>query len=111
MGFFSWDCRRCGHPLLGPAGLDPDGTNDWMMDGVALSKRGDRIFGEYDGYGRLDGLELLDMEGEPEVYHAACFELAGQPEFTEPSRSSDDQGYFFADGAHSLPDPRGKDRP
>ena len=111
MGMFSWDCSRCGHPLLGPAALDPDGMNAWMGDSVALSKRGDRIVGEYDGYGRLDSADLMEIAGDPEVYHAACYELAGRPEFERPSRSSADQGYFFALAAHSIPDPRGENRP
>ena len=110
MGFFSWDCKRCDHPLLGPAGLDPDGKNAWMQKGVALTKRGDRILGDYDGYGRLDDVDIWG-DAEPEVYHAACFELAGRPEFTSPSRSSADQGYFFENGTHSLPDPRGSGKP
>ena len=95
MGMFSWDCSHCGHPLLGPAALDPDGMNAGMGDGVALSKRGDPIVGEYDRYGRLDSADLTEIAFDPEAFHAACYELAGRPECRRPSRSSADQGYVF----------------
>lgn len=106
MGFFSWDCKSCERPLLGPGALDRDGTNAWMQQAVALSKRGDRMHGDYDGYGRLDGVDIFELTEEPALYHAACYELAGKPEFTTPSRDSADQGYFFAPGEYTIPDPR-----
>jgi hypothetical protein len=43
---------------------------------------------------------------EPCLYHRACWELAGKPEYTGPSEGSRDQGWFFDDGAHDVLDPR-----
>jgi hypothetical protein len=101
MGFFSWDCEVCGHPLLSP--YASESINDWMCDGVAIESDGSILRGEYDGYGRLNDHEL----SSPQVYHLACWELAGRPsEYTSESVSSRDQGYFFDEGAHSCACPK-----
>jgi len=102
MGFFSWDCKACGHPLLSHYVLEND--NKWMNRGVALTNDGSVLKGEYDGYGRLNDHEIGD--GDPEVYHEACWKLIGKPtDKTGPSRSSSDQGYFYGDDVHNFPEP------
>lgn len=107
MGLFSQDCHRCGHPILMPGSTDGKGSvNWWMTRGVSISPHGDIHIGTYDGYGRLGGAE--DAVGfDNTVYHHACWVVLGKPmEFKGPSRWSRDQGYFFEDGAHSIPEPR-----
>lgn len=101
MGLFSYNCRGCGHPLLARHATD-EGINEWMREGVAIFKNGDRISGEYDGYGRLDGYCEIDRAA---CWHRACWELAGKPEFDQASTSANDQGHFFDDGAHDMLDP------
>lgn len=119
MGFFSSCCEGCGHPLLSPQATDP--VNEWMSDGVAVFPDGSRATGVYDGYGNLDG-PLLDRDGqltdrdwvggpavgsETTVWHQACWEAAGEPvDYRGESAPAEDQGWFFEDGAHSMPDPR-----
>ena len=102
MGFYSWDCKVCGHPLLSSYALAD--KNKWMNEAVVLFKDGGIVTGEYDGYGRLDGEHgEEEIDGDPECYHAACYKLAGKPtEFTEKSRSAGDQGYFFEDKVHNF---------
>jgi len=102
MGFFSWDCKVCGHPLLCQDATED--KNEWMTQGVALIADGSILKGEYDGYGRLDE---YDIGSNPEAYHEACYKLAGKPtEFEAPSRSSRDQGWFFEDNVHNMPEPQ-----
>lgn len=105
MGFFSYDCRGCGHPLLAPHATNS--VNAWMTDAVCLLPDGRVVKGAYDGYGRLDGEDvrcgerLLDA---PEAWHRACWEACGSPtKFTRHSAHADDQGHFFPEGAHDLP--------
>lgn len=103
MGFYSYLCMECGHPLL-PACAADEGINEWMTAGVALFSNGDRLSGEYDGYGRLDGRDELDGAA---CLHRACWEKAGKPEFSKygkGSASAPDQGYFFND-EHDMIDP------
>ena len=110
MGFFSWNCRGCGHPLLSAYVTTP--INKWMLEGVAVTAKGNLIIGGYDGYGRLDGLEIngdvrWKKDGsavyEPDVYHQACWELLGTPKkYKGGSESARDQGYFFSKGAHDV---------
>jgi hypothetical protein len=107
MGFFSYNCKECGHPLLSRGATDK-GINEWMSQGVALLPNDGRILGEYDGYGRLGN---DDDEGIQEAawLHRACWEVAGKPEYQHYGTSSSgakDQGWFFDDGAHDLIDPR-----
>jgi len=103
MGFFSWNCKACGHSVL--SNYAADDTNRWMTQAVVLTPGGEVCRGEYDGYGNC-GSWNHDF-GEPEMYHEACWKIAGSPmEYTEASESSRDQGYFFDDNMHNLPEPQ-----
>jgi hypothetical protein len=101
MGFFSWDCNVCGHPMLSPDATNR--TNRWMADVVVIEPNGSILMGEYDGYGRVND---RDVDGEPCCYHHACWEVAGKPTKYIPSESAHDQGWFFDDPKHDMPDPR-----
>lgn len=107
MGFFSWNCKSCGHPALVHNATDR-GINDWMAQVVILEKNGDRISGEYDGYGRAGHWDYNERSaaGEPCLYHLACWEVAGKPAYSGGSVYAADQGWFFEDGDHDLLDPR-----
>lgn len=111
MGFSSYDCKHCDHPALCAQAAN-EGINGWMKHMVVLAKNGSRVMIEFDGYSGHVG-ESLDLPyGETVWVHQACWEVAGKPEFDAydgPSRSSDDQGWFFDDGDHDLIDPRIKD--
>lgn len=101
MGFFSWDCKGCGHSLRSRHATTK--TSAWMKQAVVYlkgSKTGLR--GEYDGYGRIGG-EYSDDDGnfwegrEFTVYHKACHEIMGKPKFDGQSRDAHDQGYFVGE--------------
>jgi hypothetical protein len=90
--------------MLWDRACDKDGLNLWMSEVVVLLQSGSMLMGDYDGYGRVCGVTIND---EPEAYHRACWEAQGKPtEFASPSEGSDDQGWFFDDGAHSVAQPR-----
>ena len=102
MGFFSWNCKCCGHPALCPQATND--VNQWMSNVVAVTKNGSVIKGEYDGYGRIDG---HDLEEPVDIYHQTCWKWAGKPRtFTGGSESARDQGWFF-DKEHDMPEPHG----
>jgi hypothetical protein len=106
MGFFSYLCKECSHPLLSRPATSP-GINDWMAQAVVLTNRGGRIIGEYDGYGRVGGNEEASEYGA--CLHEACWEKAGKPDFDHygsPSKNAPDQGWFFDDADHDMLDPR-----
>lgn len=109
MGFFSYDCKHCGHPMLSEYATDP-GINEWMSKAVVIQGEDplDHFSGTYDGYGRLGGGGDCSFDSEVWV-HLACWEVVGKPGasmYTGPSKSSEDQGYFFDDGDHDMIDPR-----
>jgi hypothetical protein len=118
MGFFSQDCASCGHPAL--SSMATTEVNAWMSQVVAISPpnefagrplQGEVHIGEYDGYGRVGGAEYAVGESAT-VWHVACWELAMKPMgWQGASRRSADQGWFFEEGAHDLPDPRIAGRP
>ena len=107
MGFISWNCKACGHPIISHYAVDE--RTHWMTHAVAqgVGETGETMTGLYDGYGRLYGPESgeapvdifhRDERGMPQasVYHEECFLLAGSPE--PDGRLSEwamDQGYFF----------------
>lgn len=100
MGFFSQDCTDCGHPLLSYRA--PIQINRWMTEGVAIAPNGDIQTGSYDGYGHLQ--DIVDEEAT--VWHLACWTVAGKPlDYRGPSQPSADQGWFFDDADHAMPEP------
>ena len=101
MGFFSWNCKECGHPLLSTYSISDN--NAWMMKAVVLKENGSVLIGNYGGYGDIDGMEMGDFN--PCVYHHACWVKAGKPEYSGPSEHAADQGYFFDDGDHDMEEP------
>lgn len=104
MGFFSADCEGCGHPLLSDHATNE--INAWMTDGVAILPNGSVIIGAYDGYGRLDGIEDAQIGYGATVWHEPCWRVAGEPRiYLGESRSSEDQGWFFDDPTHDMPEP------
>jgi len=102
MGFFSWDCKGCGHSIREGRG--------WMGKAVVQGSDGDTASGRYDGYGRLDGsvgtVEVADLDGSFAMWHQTCFKLMGRPSFTSVSGSANDQGMPPAD---EFPEPRSVD--
>ena len=119
MGFFSWKCKGCGHPMINPHTTNK--INVWMSN-VVIILRDIILKGEYDGYGRViprDGFpEDIDDAGDdwyeyennlsdhaPDCWHRSCWELAGRPKkYAGESPNADDQGFFF-DEEHNMPDP------
>ena len=110
MGFFSWNCVECGHPMLSVYAVNE--INAWMMDVVVHEKNGTVLRGEYDGYGRVGDREIrMEWEDHEETAlpccrHKACWEKAGKPGYVRGSDGSDDQGYFFNEGAHTMEKPK-----
>ena len=102
MGFFSWNCNSCGHPML--SSYATNDINRWMRDVFVIEKGVSILKGEYDGYGRVDGHEM-NYSGNC-VYHEACWEKAGKPlEWDHPSEDAADQGFFFNDPTHDMSRP------
>lgn len=105
MGLFSQNCNGCGHPAL--CWRATDEINRWMNDVVAVQPNGSVIVGDYDGYGSVGSVEYA-IGGAATVWHRACWDKAGRPsDYRGESEAADDQGWFFDDGAHDMPDPRG----
>ena len=88
MGFFSWNCKVCELAILSPYDL-PDGLK-WMNEAVALLDGGTKLIGDYDGYGRINGLDF--GTDEPAMYHQECFD---NHEYDGESDSADCQGFFW----------------
>jgi hypothetical protein len=108
MGFASYKCKGCKHPALCPDATNA--TNRWMSMVVAILPNGQVIKGEYDGYARIDLLpihEKVKGEGQPLLYHRACWFKAGSPLLYDQKGSewADDQGWFFEDGVHDMEAP------
>ena len=119
MGFFSWNCRGCDHPLLSRYATNR--VNAWMEEVAVIAHTGTLLVGFYDGYGRVDvtvhgngkgtTIPTLGCRREPSVWHRRCWENAGSPKEYVPSASSDDQGYFFSPGAHDMKEAPKKKQP
>jgi hypothetical protein len=77
-----------------------------MTQVVAIMPGGQLFAGEYDGYGQVGTAE--DAVGwDSTVWHKACWIAAGSPtDYQGASDHAPDQGYFFDEGEHDLPEPR-----
>lgn len=96
MGFFSWNCPCCGHSIRHKGATVAQSA--WLAQAVVVFANGDRVSGEYSGYGEVGHAEdLADAEGRFAMYHRACWLLAGKPEFEKPSGHARDQGHFFGE--------------
>jgi hypothetical protein len=112
MGFFSWACKGCNHSILNPFSINA--KNAWMAKVTMLTKNGTVVHGDYDGYGRIENYSDPDSrsvfeidwdKGEPELWHTECWKHVGKPEYSGPSDSARDQGYFFDDADHDFSSP------
>jgi hypothetical protein len=104
MGYFSWNCLACGFSVRECRNCSQD---DWMGHAVVLAPNGTRVIGHYDGYGRVgDSLNLANQMGDFSVYHKACWELSGKPEFTKQSPHARDQGACLPIHGQPLPVPK-----
>lgn len=74
-----------------------------MAHGVCLTPDGSRVLGFYNSYGQLGEYNLVDQIGKFGIYHKACWELVGKPEYTKPASHSRDQG--FCHQMHGQPFP------
>lgn len=107
MGYASYDCKHCDHPVLNP-GWTSAGINTWMSKGVLLLPNGTRIIGTMDDDShRLGEFQWGELYGEPIVFaHYACWKQDGKPEYEEydgPSKHSD-QGNLSKVG-HEMAEP------
>lgn len=102
MGMFSWDCNGCGFSLRDCKGCS---EGNWMSKGVVLTPDGSRVIGHYDSYGHLGEYNLVNQIGKFAVWHHACWELAGKPEYDRPACHSRDQGFCHQMHGTPLPKP------
>jgi|SaaInlV_165m_DNA_1040744.scaffolds.fasta_scaffold29491_2 hypothetical protein len=116
MGFFSFNCKCCGHPMLQPCATEK--LNKWMSDCIVITDDGSILMGEYDGYGRVGEHEPISPECGA-WYHKACWNSCLTNGYTPmnqnanekfgitqgPSDSASDQGWFFEDGVHDMEEP------
>ena len=99
MGFFSWNCNECKHPMLSVYATNE--TNSWMNNVVIVRPGRGPIQGSYDGYGNVGGYEINYHDGCC-CYHEACWAKAGGPTEWIESDEADDQGFFFDDPEHDM---------
>lgn len=94
MGFFSWNCRVCGHSIMNPYAF---GDMPWLNEAVALFPDGTRLTGRYDGYGRIAG-RRTEWGVEVELMHQKCWREQGERGYEKTSPSARGQGHFYDDG-------------
>jgi len=96
MGFFSWRCAKSDKPVMAEVAVQ--GT-PWKFasEVIVLFNNGDRISGTYDGYGRVDGFELVDVPEER--WRMVIKDFYNEENFDQLQRNKYDpgQGFFYDD--------------
>ena len=91
MGFFSWNCNGCGESVKAPYSLPKEIA--WQNDCVATTPLANLSRGSYDGYGRINGIDI-DSSGAVEMWHQKCWTEAGNPlKYEGASSPTDDQAF------------------
>ena len=93
MGFFSWNCKGCGDSIKAPYNIPSKLA--WQNDCVLVREDKDPLIGKYDGYGRIDSIEMNFETQEPELWHEDCWMGENRPLYTGPSDYAEDQGFFY----------------
>jgi len=96
MGFFSWQCAKSNKPVMAEVAVK---GSPWQFasEVVVLFKNGDRITGTYDGYGRVDGFEMVDYPEDrwrmviKDFYDGETFDQLSQNKYDRG------QGFFYSD--------------
>ena len=107
MGFFSFNCKRCGESLKAPYELPV--TMTWQNRVVAVTPEGQRIAGFYDGYGRVNlDAPVLDLwcyqiptvrsthHAQAALWHERCAPVRPLIYlYRRKTLDCQDQGYFY----------------
>ena len=96
MGFFSWRCAKSNKPVMADVAVR---NTPWAFASqvVVLFKNSSRITGTYDGYGRVDDFELLDLQESSwrmvieKYYNSETFDQLAQNKYDQG------QGFFYND--------------
>jgi hypothetical protein len=96
MGFFSWKCAKSEKPVMAEVAVQ---GSPWQFASkvIVLFNNGDRISGTYDGYGRVNGFELVDHPEER--WRMVIEDYYNKETFEELSKNKYDQGqgFFYSD--------------
>ena len=96
MGFFSWRCAKSDKPVMAEVAVQ--GT-PWQFASrvIVMFNNGNRISGIYDGYGRVDGFELVDHPEER--WRMVIEDYYNGEQFTDLPKNKHDigQGFFYND--------------
>jgi hypothetical protein len=97
MGFFSKTCAKTNLPVVAQCKDLP-----FLNEIVVLYPNGKKLEGSYDGYGRVNGIDLLPDGYVEKKWDSLKFVLKGKYEgetYKELGKSGDElaQGYFMSD--------------
>lgn len=96
MGFFSWKCAKSEKPVMSEYAVGGS-PFEFASDVVVLFKNGDRISGTYDGYGRVNGHEIIDYSES--TWRMVIRKYHNGETFDQLPQNKHDpgQGYFYSD--------------
>ena len=96
MGFFSWECAKSKKPVMSQYAVQ---DTPWAFASrvVVVFNDGDRITGTYDGYGNVNGYDILEA-GEHNWRMVIERYYAGETfDQLPPNQNDQGQGYFYDD--------------
>ena len=96
MGFFSYQCAKSQKPVMNIYAVG-NSPYSFSSEVIVLFKNGDRLSGSYDGYGRVNGYELVDV---PESsWRMVIRKFYNGEAFDElfPNKHDPGQGFFYSD--------------
>jgi hypothetical protein len=91
MGNFSYSCGVCSQEVL--HGHIPGYSK--FKQAIVMWSNGDRMSGEYDGYGRIGGgPDLVDQMGDWKVVHQCCYNNQPYEEMKHGPHNAPNQGFW-----------------
>lgn len=97
MGFFSWQCAKSKKPVMSSYAVQ---NTPWAFASkvIVLFEDGDQISGTYDGYGRVNNFEIVDIPEQS--WRMVIQKYYNGEKFKELEKNAYDQGqgFFYDDG-------------
>lgn len=96
MGFFSWQCAKTNKPVMSEYAVG-NSPYEFASKVVVLFRNGNRLSGTYDGYGRVDGFEIVDYDERE--WRMVIQDYYDNETFDQLPINKHDrgQGYFYSD--------------
>ena len=95
MGFFAKTCAKCKKSVVSRYKVEDHRALPWEAQAMAYLPNGEReVVGLYDGYGRINGTDLMEHWDDLKMIHSQCHAEGDHYDNLPESGDCPSQGFF-----------------